>query len=139
MRIRWGAVLAVCLALTSPALAVAQACACPRFASAAEQLARSGAVFRARVLKVERLGDGRAVTTFAVAEALKGKLPRQVRVVHPTLGSATCGISFRRGEIVSLTADRSEDGGWSTGSCHLPQYHWDDFRRAARARSAASW
>ena len=140
MRNRWGAVLAVCLALASPGLAVAaQACVCARFSSAAEQLARSDAVFRARVLKIERLGDGRAVTTFAVAEALKGRLPRQVRVTHPVLGAPSCGITFRSGEIVTLAADRAEDGSWSTGSCHLLQYRWDDFRRAVRARSAASW
>lgn len=121
------------------AAGVAQACTvCPDFASAAEQLAKSDAVFRARVLKVERLDGGRSATTFVVAEALKGKLPRQVRMIHTTLGAGECGIAFRRGDTVVLSAYRTE-AGWSTGACHKLQFTWREFRQAGRARSAASW
>ena len=111
---------------------LAWACSCVRFNTAAEQLARSDAVFRGRVVETRRLDGRRSVTTFVVVERLKGRVGRRVRVTHGTETGGACGVIFQRGQVRDLTAHRGEDGGWSTSSCSMPQHPWKEFRRAAR-------
>ncbi|HYE41764.1 MAG TPA: hypothetical protein VEA15_00090 [Caulobacteraceae bacterium] len=130
---------AVSAVLLSLVAGVAQACDCTRFRSPTEQMTRSDAVFRGRVLKVRRLADGRVVSTIAVAEILKGKLPRLVDVANGPSADGACGLSLRQGDVVSLAARRDADGGWSTGACTRLQFPWEAFRQAARADRAASW
>lgn len=140
MRNRFGAALVVPIILLALAAAgVAHACDCVRFSSATEQMTRSDAVFRGRVLKVRRLADGRVVSTIAVAEILKGKLPRVVDVANGPGADGACGVPLRTGDVVSLGARRGADGGWSAGACTRLQFPWEAFRQVARADRAASW
>jgi hypothetical protein len=111
---------------------IAWACSCLRYNSAAEQLARSDAVFRGRVVRTERLGPGRAATTFVVVERLKGRLGQRVRVAHGTETGGACGVIFPRGQMAEVIAHRGGRGGWQTSSCSMPQHPWAEFRRAAR-------
>ena len=113
---------------------VAWACSCIRFQSAAEQFARSDAVFRGRVVKTERTGPMQAVTTFEVVERLKGGVGRRVKVRHGTETGGACGVVFKRGQVAELTAHRGERGVWQTSSCARPQFDWAEFRRAAKKR-----
>ena len=130
---RLAVLVAAVFALAALAAAdLAHACSCLRFASAAEQLARSDAVFRGRVVKTERLGPQRAVTTFEVVEGLKGRVGRRVRVAHGTETGAGCGVAFKRGQVLGLTAHRGEGGRWETSSCSMTQYPWTEYRAAAR-------
>lgn len=130
---RLAVLFAAVLAVAGLGLAdFAWACSCLRFDTAAEQLARSDAVFRGRVVKTERLGPYRAATTFVVVEGLKGRLGRKVRVEHGTETGGACGVIFRRGQVRDLTAHRRPDGRWTTSSCAMPQHPWAEFRRAAR-------
>ena len=127
---RLSVLVAAVLALASLAEA-AWACSCVRYRSAAEQLARADAVFRGRVVASERAGPQARVTTFEVVEGLKGRTGRRVRVRHGTETAAGCGVVFRRGQVVALTA-HLERGRWTTSSCSMPQHPWAEFRRAAR-------
>lgn len=111
---------------------LAWACSCLRFNTAAEQFARSDAVFRGRVARTERLGPHESVTTFVVTERLKGRLGQRVRVKHGTETGGACGVIFRPGQVAEVTAHRGQDGGWRTNSCSMPQHPWKEFRRAAR-------
>jgi len=113
---------------------VAWACSCIRFSSAAEQFERSEAVFRGRVLRTQRTGRYQSVTTFEVVEGLKGRLGGRVRVFHGTETGGACGVIFRRGQVVAVTANLMQDGRWSTSSCSMPQFEWQEFRRVARGR-----
>lgn len=130
---RLAVLFAAVLAVAGLGLAdLAWACSCLRFDTAAEQLARSDAVFRGRVVKTERLGPYRSATTFVVVEGLKGRLGRKVRVEHGTETGGACGVIFRRGQVRELAAYRTPDGRWNTNSCSMPQHPWAEFRRAAR-------
>ncbi|HYE41765.1 MAG TPA: hypothetical protein VEA15_00095 [Caulobacteraceae bacterium] len=122
------AVVAVAVAVLAAA-GVAEACSCMRYGSAAEQIAAADAVFEGRVVRTERSGRDRAATTFEVLDTVKGKLGRRVRVEHGTETAAGCGVRFRRGEIVALTAHRVR-GAWTTSSCAAIQHPWADYRRA---------
>ena len=110
---------------------LALACDCIRYASAAEQLSRSEAVFRGRVVRSERTGDRRVTTTFAVVEPLKGGLGATVRVQHNPDNGGNCGVTFERGKVVEVAANRMRDGRWRTDACSMPQFDWAAFRRAA--------
>lgn len=123
------AAAAVAVAVLAAA-GVAEACSCVRYGSAAEQFAKADAVFEGRVLRTERIGRDRAATTFEVLDRLKGKMTRRIRVEHGTETGAGCGVAFRRGEIVGVTAQRTRSG-WTTSSCARPQFDWVEFRRAA--------
>ena len=127
---RLSVLVAAVLALASLAEA-AWACSCVRYRSAAEQLARADAVFRGRVVSSERVGRDERLTTFVVVERLKGRMGRTVRVRHGTETGAGCGVVFKRGQTVALTA-HLERGRWTTSSCSMPQHPWAEFRRAAR-------
>lgn len=109
---------------------VAEACSCLRFQSAAEQMQKADLVFEGRVIRTERIGRDRAATTFEVLDRLKGPMSRRLRVEHGTETGAGCGVAFKRGEIVGVTAHRTR-GGWATSSCEKPQFDWREFRRAA--------
>ena len=111
------------------AAGVAEACSCMRYNSAAEQIAASDAVFEGRVIRTERTGPDRAATTFEVLDTVKGKLTRRIRVEHDTETGAGCGVRFRRGEIVALTAHRVRRG-WTTSACSAIQHPWVEYRRA---------
>ncbi len=123
--------VAVAAAASMGAAGLAWACSCVRFNTAEEQLARSDAVFRGRVVKTERLGSHRSATTFVVVERLKGRLGQRVEVRHGAETGGACGVVFRRGQVVELAAYRTPNGRWNTNSCSMPQHPWREFRRAA--------
>ena len=112
---------------------LAWACSCLRYDSAAEQLRRSDAVFRGRVVETRRTGPDEAVTTFVVVERLKGRLPARVKVRHGTETGGACGVVFTRGQTVAVIVHRGQGGRWATSSCSMPQFPWAEMRRAARA------
>ena len=109
----------------------ALACSCIPYRSAAEHLAAADLVFKGRVLTQQSIGDGRARTTFRVAETLKGRAGRTIGVQHHTV-SATCGVVFKPGQSVWVFANRRNDGSWSTNLCSLARFPETDYRRAAR-------
>lgn len=125
-----GKLLAAAAAIAVLAAAgAAEACSCMRYASAADQVAASDAVFEGRVIRTERTGRDRAATTFEVLDTVKGKLGRRIRVEHGTETAAGCGVRFRRGEIVALTAHRVRRA-WTTSACAAIQHPWVEYRRA---------
>ena len=128
---RFNAVVLAAVAAAAFAVAgVAEACSCVRFGSAAEQYAKSDAVFEGRVVRIDRTGPERSATTFEVLDRLKGKMGRRIRVDHHSGSSASCGIQFKRGQIVTVTAQRTRNG-WTTSMCAKPQFEWREFRQAA--------
>ncbi|MCI4644092.1 MAG: hypothetical protein MRY64_04855 [Hyphomonadaceae bacterium] len=130
----------------------ALACSCMRAESAAAQAETADIVFIGRVIDSGPVGDPRGwwkqvsdwatgrpaprmiedITTFQVDEALKGAPGRNVPIRHVNGNhSATCGVSFPRGEAVLILAYRQHDGsGYATSLCSMPQFPVEEFRAA---------
>lgn len=127
-----------------------------RAQSAAEQADNADIVFIGRVIDSGPEGDPRGwwkrlsdwtlrrpapmlvhdITTFQVDEALKGDPGENIAIRHINGDySATCGVSFRRGEAILILAYRQHDGsGYSTSLCSMPQFSVDEFRAALAAQ-----
>ena len=122
---------AASMAAAAPALA----CSCIGPTSAAEQLQGADLVFRGRV-QASASSPLEATTTFRVLETIKGRAGRTIRVGHAR-DSAACGVTFRRGSVVTVIADRDAQGRLRTSLCSLPRFPLEDYRRAARGETVA--
>lgn len=133
----------------------ALACSCMRAESAAEQAESADIIFVGRVIDsgpAEKRGWWKQftdwvtgqpepmmlddITTFQVDEVLKGAPGENVAIRHVNgAHSATCGISFPRGEALLILAYRRHDeSGYSTSLCSLPQFSEEEFRDALSAQ-----
>lgn len=114
------------------AAAPALACRCVTYASARAQLATTGVVFVGRVVATRQDGQYGLITTFAVAETLKGRVPARVEVRHSPDVCCICGVEFQRGPQVMVLANRYE-GVLRTDGCTQGRFS-DAQYRAALAR-----
>jgi hypothetical protein len=110
-RLRWFVVLAVLLAMVTPASA--RACTCLPAPPPSEALERADFVFTGEVTEVRRPentppGQGEIVYTFDIGQAIKGAVKSPFEVVSAASGAA-CGRSFARGQAYLVYA-RSKDG-----------------------------
>ncbi len=114
------------------AAAPALACRCVTYPSARAQLATTDVVLVGRVLGT-RENRGGLITTFAVAETLKGRVPARVEVRHSPDVCCICGVEFARGATVVLLADRIE-GALHTSGCTQGRFSDAEYRAALRPR-----
>ena len=134
----------------------ALACSCMRAESVAQQAETADIVFIGRVIDTGPAGDRRGwwkqftdwvtgkpepmmiedITTFQVDEVLKRDPGENVAIRHVNgAHSATCGVSFPRGEpLLILAYRRHDESGYSTSLCSLPQFSEQDFRDALIAQ-----
>lgn len=97
--------IALCSALlmTAPA----SACSCGGELTAASILARSSAVFTARVYSVRPVSARRSLTRFIITESFKGPpAASYMEVTHPHGSTASCGVRFQKGRSYTLMAHR---------------------------------
>jgi hypothetical protein len=97
----------------------ATACSCARNPTAERILERAAAVFTGTAQQTIRVTHGQSVTTFRVTESFKGApVGATVRVLHPSLSPASCGVKFSPGETYTLAAHRIDsDPGLATSKC----------------------
>jgi hypothetical protein len=74
-------------------------------------------------------------TPFKIGEVLKGRMPKRLKLVHPTESSA-CGTEFARDREVLWCAYRGRlsvedeiDATYYTDGCAEPQYTLEEYRR----------
>lgn len=99
----------------------AWACSCGGNETAQAILNSHSAVFTAVVHRVDPRPNGRSLTVFGIVEAFKGPpAGAQLRVLHPSRSSASCGVQFRPGYTYTLAAQQGSDGqGYSTSLCSV--------------------
>ena len=99
----------------------AWACSCMRSDRQAI-IANSDAAFRARVLKVSRMGDentGQVVATIRILRSYKGVRSGRVLRLATGANSAMCGIEFRKGDTISVGASKTGKRSYQTGLCAI--------------------
>jgi hypothetical protein len=123
----------ILLALAILAFAVpALACSCVQFSNPREQLRSADVVFIGRVVRSERdwLDRRWIYTTFDVQEALRGSVPRRVRIAQRD--GTSCGIiSFERGSREMVFAHRNGRR-LTTSACSMPRFSEAEYRAALR-------
>lgn len=74
-------------------------------------------------------------TPFEIAETLKGRMPKKVKLVHP-VESQACGTKFPQGRQFlwcayrgKLSGEDAIDPTYYTDGCAQPQYELEDYRR----------
>ncbi len=123
---------ALVLALTLFLPSAAFACSCMQ-QPVSQQARNAEVVFIGRAVRTERLDRYQRVTTFRVQETLKGGRASTRRIYHRENDGGNCGINFRRGERMLMSAVRSE-GRLTTNSCSMPMGSEAEFRRALGRR-----
>lgn len=114
------------------AAAPALACRCVTYPSARAQLQGTDVVFVGRAVSTRENGAGR-ITTFAVAETLKGRVPPTVAVRHSPDVCCICGVDFARGARVVVLAARIE-GTLHTDGCTQGRFSEAEYRAALSRR-----
>lgn len=117
------------MALTGLSLAVqiatAAACSCPNPPSTLEDLIASRpdlALFVGQVTAVLSPGKGEpTVTRFSVQDVIRGDVPAAVEMTGVTFQDTPCGIDIRVGEIRTVAASKTPEGGWTTTACLMPR------------------
>ena len=107
-----GTAFALALALTVGCLpGVARACSCaPR--SEVEIIDAADVVVAGMVTDVRRIGaqgSGTVIATIDVGRIIKGRVHRQVQIKTRD-NSAACGVSFTKGALVRVAAQKLNDG-----------------------------
>ncbi|MEO0466776.1 MAG: hypothetical protein AAF216_09550 [Pseudomonadota bacterium] len=134
-------------AIVSLAMAPAAfACSCMQYQSASEQAEAADVIFVGHVVDAGPARDTRGffqrlqdwstghkpmrdeITTFQVDRVIKGGVDGDLSIRHlPGIHSATCGVSFPKGQEVIVLAYSGSDGQLTTSLCSWPQFTADAF------------
>ena len=128
----------------------AHACSCMQYQSAADQAEAADIIFVGHVVDAGPARDTRGfwqrlsdwsnghkpvrdeITTFQVDQAIKGDVDGDLSIRHlPGVHGATCGVSFPKGQEVTVLAYARSDGQITTSLCSWPQFTADEFRETA--------
>lgn len=81
----------------------------------------SSAAFRGRVLSSRRtdpdINKGEVIARVRILKAYKGVRKGRIITLKTGPNEALCGLSLEKGDTISIVADKSRDGTFSSGSC----------------------